>query len=378
MKVSIDLIINIRSEKVNHVNKYYSENPEKDIWLKLKHYSYLENIERYLTMNHKEYSAELVETISGSILQGFEYFEASKLATIQTAPLLLYYGATNLLFGASCLKTGELIKVEGHGMKLSNQNNLDKNVLENKLKIVSPLTGGFCLYLKSLTTQNIETQKDWTLMELLGSIPEISKEFVSIFGMEESFVLPLEKVIDDDEETFRIGENTLTKQMLDSKLEHIKDYKKNYHKLGINYDKEIVFRTKLNGENLTKVSFHNEYYFSLAHPFGKSLINFDSAFYEYMALYGLATICRYHPSIWTPFVRNDTSGLINFIEKFLLSTRRYLPNYILNEIEGVRNFYSNELYLPKNIQTNISERKLEELIKEKILEQEERKNGYFY
>ncbi|MGL9742148.1 YaaC family protein [Enterococcus sp. DIV1368c] len=350
------------------MDKYYSENPEKDIWIKLKHYSFLENIERYFEKKDVLYDEALAETISGSILQAFEYFEASKTATIQTAPLLLYYGATNLLFGASCLKAGKLIKVKGHGMKLSNQNDLKKNVLENSVKLVDPSTGGFNLYLKNLTGEEINTQEGWTLKELIGSIPEISKEYISIFGMKSSFVVPLYKVITDEEENLRLNFNVVPKEILDEKLKWIVGYDKNYHKYTSNNSDEAIFRTKLNGSDLFKTSFYNEHYFSIGHKKNGEIVNFESSFFEYILLYGLATICRYHPNIWTPFVRNDTSGVINFIEKFLLTSRRYLPNYVLNKIEEKPYFYSNELYNPISTRTNISEKKLEEMIKSKILQ----------
>ena len=231
--------------------------------------------------------------------------------------------------------------------------------------------------MSEITSQKFSSVREWSIKELLGSIPEISKEFISIFGIEQSYIIPLEKVTSDDEVTFRINHNLLSKELLDIKLERVVGYKTNYHSYDTSNNNEAIFRTKLNGDDLSNRSFHNEFYFSIGHESENQGTNFPSSFFEYMALYGLATICRYHPSIWTPFVRNDNSGMINFIEKFLLSTRRYLPNYILNEIENKQNYYSNELYIPRNTKTNISERQLEEIVKSKILEMGERRNGFF-
>ena len=117
---------------MDYSDVYYSENPEEDIWLNLKRYSFVENIYRYYKDSEVNPSEDLVEAISGSILQAYEYFQASKTATIQTAPLLLYYGATNLLFAASCLLKGVFVKVNGHGMKLVDSNKLNKNILKNR------------------------------------------------------------------------------------------------------------------------------------------------------------------------------------------------------------------------------------------------------
>src|SRR5699024_12616874 len=48
-----------------------------------------------------------INTIIGSFLQANEYFKASKSANLQISPLLLYYGATNLLLGLTSLMTGK-------------------------------------------------------------------------------------------------------------------------------------------------------------------------------------------------------------------------------------------------------------------------------
>ncbi|MEG3142318.1 hypothetical protein SD436_04395 [Streptococcus sp. 2A/TPW/M5] len=50
--------------------------------------------------------------------------------SIQTAPLMLYYGTINLLFGASCLISGKIINVSGHGLTLNLQT-LENNSLLN-------------------------------------------------------------------------------------------------------------------------------------------------------------------------------------------------------------------------------------------------------
>ena len=351
---------------MDYSNIYFSENPEEDIWLNLKRYSFLNNIHKYYSDSDINPSDDLVEVISGSILQAYEYFQASKVATIQTAPLLLYYGATNLLFGASCLLSGEILDVKGHGMKLVDQENLNANILDNKIKLVDKQTGGFSVYLNSIAENEIPINSEWSIIELLGSIPEIYKEFIETFDKSFLSIIPLERVISDDEDTYRTNDKILEKSEVINKIENVIDLKTNYLPHTINGKGQIVFRSKMNKENLVKQSYYNESYFSVGHKKNKHLYDFDSIFYEYMSLFGLATICRYHPQMWTPFVRTDNSGEVNFIEKFLISVRRYFPNIVLDKLQNTRHFYSNQLAIPHDIRSNISEKEIDTKIRNMI------------
>ena len=70
-------------------------------------FSYKANVERYLEEHNLVKSEDTINTIIGSFLQANEYFKASKSANLQISPLLLYYGATNLLLGLTSLMTGK-------------------------------------------------------------------------------------------------------------------------------------------------------------------------------------------------------------------------------------------------------------------------------
>lgn len=345
---------------------YFSENPEEDIWLNLRRYSFANNIHNYYKSTTVEPSNDLIEVVSGSILQAYEYFQASKIATIQTAPLLLYYGATNLLFGASCLLRGEILNVKGHGMQLVNQDNLKQNILENEIRLVDPRSGGFNIYLNSITQKEIPTNSTWSIVELLGSIPEIYKEFVEMADISFLHLIPLERVISDEEDIYRSNSKILSDSEVVEKIGNVIGFKDNYLPISKNRKKQVIFRTKLNKENLVKHSYFNEGYLSVGHEKEGQLFDWDSLFYEYMALYGLATICRYHPQIWTPFVRMDNSGEVDFIEKFLITVRRYFPNVILDKLQKTRHFYSNQLAMPTDIRSNISEKELDNKLKNMI------------
>lgn len=77
----------------------FTESPEEDLWRELLQYSYRANVSRYLKEHSLDEDENTINTIIGSFLQANEYFKASKSANLQISPLLLYYGATNLLLG---------------------------------------------------------------------------------------------------------------------------------------------------------------------------------------------------------------------------------------------------------------------------------------
>ena len=82
------------------IEKIYSEKAEEDIWSSLLKFTYTENLKRFFNDRQEDVNEVLIETISGSISQAYEYFSVSKNASLQVSPLLLYYGATNLLYPA--------------------------------------------------------------------------------------------------------------------------------------------------------------------------------------------------------------------------------------------------------------------------------------
>ena len=94
----------------------FTESPEEDLWRELLQYSYRANVSRYLKEHSLDEDENTINTIIGSFLQANEYFKASKSANLQISPLLLYYGATNLLLGLTSLITGKRPEIKNHGM----------------------------------------------------------------------------------------------------------------------------------------------------------------------------------------------------------------------------------------------------------------------
>lgn len=70
------------------VKRIYSEQPEVEIWENLLKYTYPENIKKYFSKNHNSQpSDDLINIISGSLSQAYEYFSLSNHSSLQ---VLLY------------------------------------------------------------------------------------------------------------------------------------------------------------------------------------------------------------------------------------------------------------------------------------------------
>ena len=93
----------------------------------------------------------------------------------------------------------------------------------------------------------------------------------------------------------------------------------------------------------------------------------------YVALYGAASLCRYSPQIWNPFIRLDERGEKLLVEKFLEISRRKLPNIILSIIEKREYSFENKKYEPENQVKVLGEHEIKDLIQAELHRKEVRR-----
>ena len=336
---------------------FFSENPEFDIWNNLKNFSYIEYVKKYFKNRNIEPDIKLLDTISGSISQAFEYFEASKVVSIQTAPLMLYYGTINLLFGASCL-------ISGHGLALNLQTLENHSLLNVEVDIKNNQGAGFAEYLEILSKQKISQKHTIKLEDIFASIPELFREYIDINENRQLSILPLIKLIDDELEAYKCQLH-YTQYHHIKKIETSKKYEQTFLPHQKNYKNELIFYVRLGKNESIKTSFLGEFFFQL--EINETLV-IEPIFLGVIGLYTLATLSRYYTDYWNSFIKNNKDGLINFIEKFLNFMRRYLPNYILDIIEDKKHIYTNHVVPIEDLRSNLSEKHIEERIKRIIQE----------
>ena len=102
------------------------------------------------------------------------------------------------------------------------------------------------------------------------------------------------------------------------------------------------------------------------HEKGSHKITLPSIIYIYMALFVLGNLSRYRPSIWIPFVKNDSTGERQIIEKFMRICQRNIPNIVLNFIHDTQFYFTKEIYEPLNLSKNLTEEQIQKIVLEQI------------
>lgn len=351
----------------------FTENPEEELWKTLLQYTYKSKILKYFNKKSiiPDDSDNVCEIISGALLQANEYYQLSKKSSLQTAPLLLYYGTINLVLGVATLITGKTQRIENHGMKII----LDfdnKEVGNTRIKFLSLNTGGIHVFLNALNeTNNLINSGEWNLRELMLSIPEIHIEAQQCYENADTFCFPLGKVITEDGEFERISINGKTVSEINNTLNEIVGFTESYLKPVINQknnEYDIILRHKFLKKPIDIKAYSGQSFLMRAHRKNGKLISLPQWAYMYIALFVLASLCRYYPQKWNPFIRLDDSGEKLVVDKFLGYTRRILPNIFLSKIEGKTFLFENKKYSPENKIKILGEHEIKELIEKTIAE----------
>ena len=346
---------------------YYSENAEIDIWEKLLRYTYKKNIKSYFEDNLFEYNELIGEAISGSISQAYEYFHASKVCTINTSPLMLYYGSINLLFGISCLKTGKLLRVNSHGLSLVHSKT--HSILEGKVSIINRSNAGFKEYHEGLFRNSLDNvDKSMSILNMILCIPEVAVDFIKNLPIQNVLMIPLNKIVLDDTSYYKVNKDmvSLTPEEEKEIVGRVINLEANYF-ISFNNANEGLFTKKLNGKNMVKKSYYNEHYFSVDAELAK-WEDIDEYLIGFIALFALSDICRYKPEIWNPFVKDDMTGELGIVENFIRKMRRFFPNKVLDILEGGKHIFTNKLGQDIDKRKMISEENIKQ-IKQDIIKE---------
>lgn len=317
----------------------FTEDANLDQWQMLLRFRYEENIRKYFSSSHAcSPRQSIVDGICAAVLQAHEYFRAAESVSLNTSPLLYYYGTTNLLFAVSTLLNGLGPEIGGHGMGVVNAQQRSNRFADTEVTSYCGRRGAFNVYLQSFN-RGFEVEKyNWTLLEILGSIPELKTEFHSCYPDEDCYVIPVQTVRLEHYFLDRILTEELDRWKDKSAiLNRVNDLHSSYldpystgeyiilnHRLGVEAQDTGIY--SISGQRFLEVS----------HPKGGSRVTLPVLLYYFMGLFVLGYISRYNPVVWTQFIRTDSTGELHLIEQFIRSARRVIPNLALNAICGKR------------------------------------------
>lgn len=349
----------------------FSENPEKDLWRELLQFSYKANIIRYWGKKGLTSDENTINCIVGSFLQAFEYYNSAKDANIQIAPLLLYYGSTNLLYGMVNLISGSTKKIDNHGMKLLIPDHMSF-IADVDIRFFSPINGGVHVVANSLGFKHDLTKLgDWKLKEFLDSVAEINSDYIPCYGVNIGRIIMLDAYNTPDGKVEKVYYGHDNKEDLLALISDVEGFSNSYLRISTAKEYEtgkeyFVLRHKLNGKDISDLSYSGQPYLRAGHRKNGRLVTLPTLLNMYISLFALASLCRYHPEHWSPFVLNDTTGEKLLIEKFLFFARRMIPNFVLNGIIGEQALYTNSRYSEKNTIKLVGEHQVQEMVDHKV------------
>jgi len=333
--------------------KIYAENPLIEQWRILSQYTFIDNISKYHNEKNISSNADVKEFISGCLNQSLSYFKVANTANLDIKPPLVYYGAANLLAGSFALLTGNLPPVTTHGLKVLD--NSDRFPLSKiKLRLVAPKSGAAAIYHANFFNNSqkiLSSGSEWSVEELLSSIPDLSFDLLSLFPNSKRYVIPLERVKTKDGIIERIDKDSFTDEnelLID--IKSINNLKEEYLEPQVT-KKYIILRKKINSKNeLGIFSISGIKYLQLPHFKNGIQNNTSQLIYLFMSLFFLGYISRYKPEIWNVFIRTDVTGEKYIFEKLLDLSIRFFPNLVLNCVTGSNLQFTNELDLIENLE----------------------------
>jgi len=243
----------------------FTESPEEEMWQTVLQFSYSTNIIKHLAAHGHVPNDALVENISGSILQAHEYFQSSKNVSLQISPLLLYYGAINLLNGFSNLITGKINEIKHHGMRVDLPNSY-QYIAEASIRFDNGAIGGIHVFSRAFGySYNLCNWGDWSIMEILGSIAELNPDFCECYPNSEFYVLSISDVKTENAITERIPLGKLDASKFAQMFNDVPNSSQSYLRPNVSQNNEAILRHKLNSKRITELSHSNQKYLQVGH-----------------------------------------------------------------------------------------------------------------
>lgn len=350
---------------------YFTENAEKDLW---NHISFFENHHNCKKLLSGEFSSkrkiryigntldEKASQISMCIRQAKEYYYAYENTSINTSPLLLFYGMLSLSKALiiannedTFLDSSELM-AHGISSKIKNQESLTNQNLKVKEK------GTFVSLAKTISNVVFVNNTIINFKDLLSIKPEISEIYelyfnepshvIRLIGMDVKSVEPFDVELYPYETNLEIIYQKISnlKNDFDVKEFSYKHYKGIF---GTEPEKKHIFQSK----NMDKPS--EEYSYEKIQHGGQYLVDgikycnegtslkiyIDPSISDYLIIYILSDYVRYKQVDWNSIISGGDTGILGLINIYLSSCKRRFPNLILNELYGEKFIFGTVGYI---------------------------------
>ncbi len=320
-----------------------TENPELEQWRLLSQFTYPANVFKHLqAQSFSTVDTEIVELIAGCFRQGEAFFAAASRSPLDISPLLLYYGAANLLAGLYALLTNSKPNITNHGMTIPNMP--ASRIADVQILPRSPLDGALQLFCNIFSSGcRIVNGATWTVGEVIGSLPDLKIDFQDHYSDLLYHSLPVETIYTQTITTERIANFEFDRYSnANNLISLVPDFKKAYLPPQFKSD-FIILHARQKGIPIGTHSISGRKYLQIGHDKNGQILCPNQLILMHMGLFALGFLPRYRSNLWNNFVRTDTTGEKRVIEKFLFVCQRYLPHLALNFIYGKRIVFVNEM-----------------------------------
>ena len=317
-------------------NKFFCENPLEEAWSQIARFGTTDFLSNYAPQNKEINWKKYLQYVEVRIRQAVEFREASRHATLLTAPLPLYYSFLNLTRAFLALGP-EIMPRPGHGLKFIRAEKL----LDSKAQIIR---GTFADYLDACKLPWKETD-EITLGQALGFIIELCHEYTKIDEVP-SFIQPV--VIS----AMMGGEVRLSfPNYLGNFAENWQNNFPDLSEICALEDNNTLFVTnKELGKDINNVSqlardhflqpliiqSHATWYKFLHNKNG---LNLNRIAYYYIAMFILGSVVRYEPELMLNASAPE-SQLGWFLKRFLTLAERFFPQLKLMEVHQSELYFS--------------------------------------
>jgi hypothetical protein len=312
--------------------RFESENPLEEVWSRVGLHGNGEFLRRTFVPPPGQSSEPYVEYSGVRIRQAVEFREATRQATLLTAPLSLYYSFLNLTRACICLKR-DILRSGGHGLTFRQSGDL-----LNSAAVLR--RGTFTDYLRE-AGYSYRSGTVVSLHEALSRIIEIRNDYADIYGRD-SLVVPI------DVDAYFSGEVVLK----------IPQSVYDLSKATTNWTSELPSlsgRTVRSGDNNLEAKFTVSKYedvssfCSLRLQPSLLLQDFESRWflvrqtdpdfvfprpaYYFVALFILGSVVRYEPEMMLDIVvPGSLSGWL--LRRVVQTAERFFPQLMLSWLEG--------------------------------------------
>jgi hypothetical protein len=341
----------------------WTDSPKHAIWNHLRFLSHLSNAMALLrgdlggtvkrSIADHELTQRKARQLSSCIQQAEEFYAAAEHATVNTSPLLLYYGMFSLAKALVVANHPSLLldSINYHGLKRS-KDELDEVPLEDVHLVTDG--GAFEEFMKITVGNALPRHAKVKFRDLLSVLPSVS-DFFSRYYRQSPRCLPLYDSFGGG--TDQLISVSISSHKADGALtveqiyEVIPDLEPDF--LHEETKAAHVFRAK---DLRSWPEYMGKYESPLGGRYligclptelegrrGQSYVSPPVA--EYMLVFLLSDCVRYRQEFWGRVVSGEQTGILGLINLVLSQTIRQFPNLILDQLFGELFTYGSPAYL---------------------------------